>query len=91
MESEINRLGYRVMGAGHLEDAMALFELNVAEFPDSWNAYDSLAEAFETAGKPDRALELYRKSLSLNPSSPTGLAAIERLRGSDDKRHDEGH
>jgi tetratricopeptide (TPR) repeat protein len=69
------------MGEGRTDDAIAIFAVNVAEFPDSWNAYDSLAEAYETSGDRERALMFYEKSLSLNPTSPTGLAAVARLDG----------
>ena len=53
--------------------------MNVAEFPDSWDAYDSLGEALEKRGDVDTALYQFRKSVEINPASPSGLAAIERL------------
>lgn len=91
MEAEINNLGYRLLQERRTEDAIGVFSVNTEEFPDSWNAWDSLGDALETAGDRDRALEYFERSLSLNPTSPTGLAAVERLRGgggsSSDRRH----
>jgi len=79
LETEINALGYRLLSRNRTDDAIAMFRLNTEEFPDSWNAWDSLGEASETAGRLDEALAQFRKSVSLRPDSPTGLAAIERL------------
>jgi tetratricopeptide (TPR) repeat protein len=81
LEAEINALGYRMLSRNRPADAIAVFQLNAEEFPDSWNAWDSLGEACETAGRIDEALEHFRKSLELRPDSPTGIAAIERLEG----------
>jgi tetratricopeptide (TPR) repeat protein len=81
MEGQINQVGYQLLARNRPKDALAVFELNVEQFPDSWNAYDSLAEAYETSGELERALQLFQKSLSLNPESPTGLQAVERLEG----------
>ncbi len=79
LEAQINALGYRLLGDGRAEMALAMFQLNVDAFPESWNVYDSLAETYAGQGDTARAVELYRKSLELNPTSPTGLAALERL------------
>jgi tetratricopeptide (TPR) repeat protein len=79
LESEINDLGYRLLADRSVEDAIAIFQVNVDEFPDSWNAYDSLGEAWEKRGDLETALDHFRKSVAINPASPSGLAAIERL------------
>jgi len=90
LEAEVNAIGYRLLGNGRTADALAVFRFNTEEFPDSWNVYDSLGEAYENSGDLDRAREMFQKSLSLNPSSPTGLAAIERLQANLNKT-DTGH
>ena len=66
-ETELNRLGYELLRAGRTTDAIRVFQLNVAAFPDAFNTYDSLAEAFLQAGKPVPALQNYRKASQLNP------------------------
>ena len=81
IQAEINILGYRLMGASRMDDALAIFQFNVDEFPDSWNVYDSLAEAHELRGDLAFALDQFRKSLAINPTSPSGLAAVQRLEG----------
>jgi glyoxylase-like metal-dependent hydrolase (beta-lactamase superfamily II) len=78
-EAEFNLLGYRLLGQNRVDDAIAIFELNVERFPESWNVYDSLGEAHATKGNTARAIELYRRSLELNPDNTNGVQALERL------------
>ena len=79
-EYVLNSLGYRLLGADRVDDAIAIFELNVAEYPDAWNPYDSLGEAYAAAGQLALAIENYQKSVELNPENANGIAALERLR-----------
>lgn len=78
-ENELNALGYRLLGAGRVDDAIAVFEVNVTAFPESWNVYDSLGEALAVKGNAAQAIERYRRSLELNPANSNGQAALERL------------
>jgi glyoxylase-like metal-dependent hydrolase (beta-lactamase superfamily II) len=79
-ENELNVLGYRLMGEGLLEEAIAVFEMNVELYPDSWNVYDSLGEAHMNRGDRQQAISLYEKSLELNPDNSNGLEMLARLR-----------
>jgi len=78
-EAEINQLGYALLQAGRAEDAIAILALNVEEHADSWNAYDSLGEAYGTAGKKELAIKNYTKSLQLNPANTNATKMLERL------------
>lgn len=64
---QLNLAGYRLLGNEKLEDAIAIFRLAVEEHPGSSNAYDSLAEAYLTAGELERAEIFYRKAVELDP------------------------
>lgn len=64
-EAEINTYGYTLMGGGRIDEAIALFEANVKAHPDSWNVYDSLAEALESKGDVKGAIKHYEKALAL--------------------------
>jgi tetratricopeptide (TPR) repeat protein len=79
-ETEFNRLGYRYLGAGRVDEAIAVFEMNVDRFPESWNVYDSLGEACAAKGDNERAIGLYRQSVKLNSDNSNGVQAIARLR-----------
>jgi glyoxylase-like metal-dependent hydrolase (beta-lactamase superfamily II) len=80
-ENEFNLLGYRLLGQNQVDAAIAVFELNVERFSDSWNVYDSLGEAYAVKGDTERAIELYRRSVELNPNNTNGIQALERLVG----------
>lgn len=49
-------------------------------FPQSWNAHDSLGEAYAAAGQNDLAIKNYEKSVELNPKNTAGLQALKKLR-----------
>jgi glyoxylase-like metal-dependent hydrolase (beta-lactamase superfamily II) len=78
-ENEFNLLGYRLLGLGRIDDAIAVFQLNVEQFPESWNVYDSLGEAHAAKGNTERAIELYKRSVEINPQNTNGVDAIKRL------------
>ena len=78
-EAQMNALGYQLLFADKMEDAIELFKLNVAEYPESWNVYDSLGEAYLKVGDKVNAKINYSKSVELNPESEGGKAVIEEL------------
>jgi len=81
IEAQINGWGYRFLQSEHPAEAVAMFRINVELFPDSWNVYDSLGEALLAVGDVAEAEAMYTRSVELNPESPSGLAALERIRG----------
>jgi tetratricopeptide (TPR) repeat protein len=64
-EVEINAYGYQLLGQKKYDEAIAIFRKNVKDHPDSWNTYDSLAEALALKGDKKAALENYNKALSM--------------------------
>jgi tetratricopeptide (TPR) repeat protein len=79
-EGQLNSLGYRLLGNGKVEEAIGIFELAVKEYPESYNVYDSLGEAFMTAGENDLAIRNYQKSLELNPKNENAKKMLEELK-----------
>lgn len=78
-ETAINRYGYQLLEEKRVKAAIAFFKLNVELFPGSWNAYDSLGEAYETAGNKKLTIKNYKKSLELNPENQSAKDALEKL------------
>jgi tetratricopeptide (TPR) repeat protein len=64
-EAEVNLIGYTFLQQGKVDQAIAVFEKNVADHPDSWNTYDSLGEAYRAAGDMNQAVKQYKKALSM--------------------------
>jgi hypothetical protein len=69
-ESQINRIGYVLLGRKRVNDAIAVFRRNVEKFPDSANVHDSLGEAYLAAGDCANAVASYRKSFELAATRP---------------------
>jgi len=78
-EVELNSLGYSYLAKEEMENAMAVFRLNVRAFPKSWNAYDSYAEGFMMMDERDSSIVYYKKSLELNPANTNGIQMLEKL------------
>lgn len=78
-EEEMNSAGYELIFANRPEDAVLLFEINVEEFPKSFNVYDSYAEVLMLLGNKEEAIENYKKSLELNPENRNGVEMLKRL------------
>jgi CubicO group peptidase (beta-lactamase class C family) len=78
-EPELNSIGYFLLGKKRFEDAVKVFELNVKLFPESANAYDSLAEGYYNTGNKALALQNYKKSLSLDPKNNGAKEMIEKI------------
>jgi hypothetical protein len=78
-ERELNGLGYRLLRAGKIQQAIRIFELNVEAYPKSSNVYDSLAEGQLHAGQTAQAIANYRKALELNPANSGAAEALRKL------------
>src|ERR1043165_6132649 len=78
-ERTLNVLGYQQLTAHHVEEAIALFKLNVEMYPRAFNTYDSLGEAYMVHGDRLLAIRNYRKSLALNPQNTNAVAKLKQL------------
>ncbi|WP_321308105.1 alpha/beta hydrolase-fold protein [Marinifilum fragile] len=81
-EHLVNQIGYRMLQSRNEIDkskALAFFILNTKNFPNSFNAYDSLGEAYESLGDNKKAIENYKKSLELYPKNEHARLKIESL------------
>jgi tetratricopeptide (TPR) repeat protein len=78
-EPELNRLGYQLLRKGKSKEAIEIFKLNVETYPQSFNTYDSLAEAYMTIKEPELAKQNYKKSLELNPNNTSATEALKRF------------
>lgn len=81
-EALVNRVGYRMLQSSNDNDkakALSFFILNTENFPNSYIAFNSLAEAYEVFGEATNAINNYKKSLSLNPNNENAILKIEHL------------
>jgi CubicO group peptidase (beta-lactamase class C family) len=80
-ENDMNALGYQFLQSGKLNEAIAVFKLNVAEFPESSNVYDSLGEAYMEAGNKELAILNYKRSVEMDPKNENGKEMLKKLQG----------
>jgi CubicO group peptidase (beta-lactamase class C family) len=68
-EASLNGLGYQLLAVDRVAEAIGVFKLNVDAYPESYNVYDSLGEAYMTGEDYDLAIQNYQRSLELNPDN----------------------
>jgi uncharacterized protein len=64
-ESQVNNLGYYMLNQKQFTKAEALFKLNVTNYPDRANCYDGLGDLYLAKGDKLKAIESFKKTLSL--------------------------
>ncbi len=79
LESKLNRMGYDYLRRDEMKEALNVFSLNVDLFPESFNVYDSYAEACMQSGEMDLAVKNYKKSLELNPDNTNALEMLRKI------------
>jgi len=77
-ESQINNLGYQMMGKKQLAKAETLFKLNTTNYPESANCYDSLGDLYLEKGDNAKAIEIFKKALTLK-AIPETKEKLEKL------------
>lgn len=79
-ENEFIAMGYRFLSKGKADDAIEIFLMTVECFPKSFNAWDSLAEAYMKKGDNTNAVKGYNKSLELNPKNKNAEDMLKKLK-----------
>lgn len=81
-EQLVNSIGYSLLRSENEKEkvkALDFFNLNTDNYPGSYNAYDSLGEAYEMLGDRRGAINNYKKSLELNPTNEHAKMKISSL------------
>jgi tetratricopeptide (TPR) repeat protein len=78
-EKVLNRIGFEPVYLGRPQDAVKILQLNVHAYPQSSDAYENLAEAYEAEGDKPHALENYKTALALNPDNKDASDGMKKL------------
>jgi len=78
-ESQVNTLGYQLLSLKRVKDAIAVFTQNTVDFPNAFNTWDSLAEAYMISGDKVSAIKYYKKSLELNADNTNAVQKLKEL------------
>ncbi|MCP9234832.1 hypothetical protein [Lewinella sp. JB7] len=79
-EMQMNNLGYQLMAEGKKEEAIYVLDLNCKNYPDSFNTYDSLADAYSNAGDDYHAKQNFEMALQKNPESSFTAEKLSKLK-----------
>jgi glyoxylase-like metal-dependent hydrolase (beta-lactamase superfamily II) len=82
-ERQFNNAGYMLLNSGRVDEAVAIFKMNLELFPQSWNVYDSLAEAYAVKGETGLAIQYYERSLKINPDNQNAKDRLKNLKKSE--------
>jgi predicted alpha/beta superfamily hydrolase len=81
-ENQINSLGYSMLGNKQFSKAETLFKLNITNYPESANCYDSLGDLYIETSDKTKAIENFKKALSLKEIPESRKKLNELLKGS---------
>ncbi|MDB5136689.1 MAG: serine hydrolase [Mucilaginibacter sp.] len=84
-EDDVNKLGYKLLRQGKKKEALEIFKLNVSLYPDIWNTYDSLGEAYWNLDDKVLAIKNYTRSLELNPQNTNAIESLKKIEQPDNK------
>ena len=79
LQSKLNAMGYQLIHMKQLEAAKEVFLLNTELYPESANAWDSLAEVHLEMHDRKKAIFYYHKTIMMDPDGRTGKHAQEML------------
>jgi tetratricopeptide (TPR) repeat protein len=82
LENILVNLGYKYLQDGATEKSLPIFKTATEIFPQSWNTFDSYAEALAKNGEIEKSIQNYTKSVQLNPDNIRGKEMIEKLKSS---------
>jgi len=78
-EISFNEMGYSLLNSSKIPEAIEVFKFNAEVHPESFNTYDSLAEAYMKNGDTEKAIANYQKSLELNPGNDNAKEKLKEL------------
>lgn len=78
-EQVINDLAYQFLQQKNFDKAFHYFQMNIANYPESLNVYDSMGDYYDARGDKQKAIEYYTKALTHgeNPYTKTKLDKLK--------------
>ena len=78
--AELNNYGYQLLQSGKAAKAVEVFEANAHKNPKDPNVWDSLGEGYLNNGQKEKAIESFKKSLSMNPPANVKANSMKLLK-----------
>lgn len=80
-EQKFDQAGHQLLKGGQLQEAQLVFGMVTQLFPESPDAWHSLAQAMIKSGQTEQAKATLQKVIQLDPEGALGKAAKEQLAG----------
>lgn len=61
----LENLGYAFLSENKIDKAISVFKLNIENYPNNFNGYDSMADLYMAISDKKKAIECYNKALSI--------------------------
>ena len=84
-ESQINNFGYVFLEMKKYEQSDFLFSMNIKNYPNSFNVYDSYGDYYLAIGDKTKAIENFKKALSLKENPDSRRKYEELIKKSENK------
>jgi predicted alpha/beta superfamily hydrolase len=78
-EDFVNSLGYNFLRMKQFKKSEQFFKLNVSNYPESFNVYDSIGDFYAANGEKEKAIQNYKKAIALNKDSIPSIEKLEAL------------
>jgi CubicO group peptidase (beta-lactamase class C family) len=79
-ENTLNSIGYQLIQAEKIDEAIEVWKQNTIDFPNSANTWDSLAEGYMTLGDNVNAIRCYEKAIALDPKNSNAVEMVKKLK-----------
>ncbi|HEX3718903.1 MAG TPA: amidohydrolase family protein [Verrucomicrobiae bacterium] len=79
-EDQLDDLGDELLYAKKTKDAITILKLDAELYPQSFLAYDNLGNAYMKDGDKTPAIEIFEKSLKLNPQNRKVVEKLKQLK-----------
>ncbi|HYC84048.1 MAG TPA: alpha/beta hydrolase [Chryseosolibacter sp.] len=80
-EWKLNNLGLQLLFQGKVREGINILSLNTILYPNSANAFDSLAEGYLIQGNKDLAIKNFDLSLKLDSHNQNAISRLNELKG----------
>jgi tetratricopeptide (TPR) repeat protein len=78
-EPLVNQLGYAFLQRKMFPKSYSFFQMNIQNYPNSFNVFDSMGDYYEARGDKPKAIQYFTKALSLK-YSPDTKKKLEKLK-----------
>ena len=80
-EQQMCELGTRLINMHRTREAIEVLKVSAEFYPNSWQIYATLGEAYKLTGQKEEAIIAYKRALVLNPMDEASTKAMNKLKG----------